>query len=109
MYQSVDILIKLSWIKIIAKRSSKLVENFFKEKEDADSTMLPVIFSYLLSDVPCMSNVEGLKGMERDWPRNKTGRSRTVNASASASEGDEGAKNKQINKIDVSEASRECR
>lgn len=54
--------------------------------------------------------------MERDWPRNKTGqprihvdRSRTVNASASASEGDEGAKNKQINKIDVSEASRECR
>lgn len=74
--------------------------------------MLPVIFSYLLSDVPCNSNVEGLKGMERDWPRNKTGqprihvgRSRTVNAS----EGDEGAKNKQINKIDVSEASRECR
>lgn len=48
--------------------------------------------------------------MERDWARNKTGQPRwPIEDSERASEGDEGAKNKQINKIDVSEASRECR
>lgn len=68
------------------------------------------IFVFTLRHTPCNSNVEGLKGMERDWARNKTGQPRwPIEDSERASEGDEGAKNKQINKIDVYEASRECR
>jgi len=92
-------------------KSCALTQKFFPKRKFDKGIAYHI--RYFLADTPYNSDGEGLKGMERDQLRNKTEQPRVpcwpIEDDERASEADEGAKNKQINKIDVSEASRECR